>query len=327
MIGSSDTVFRGSITALSIVIFGSIWFVSCRSGEDIMDDGRILPDRFALVLGVAQDAGYPQIGCDKTCCLAFRNGEETRRLVTSIALVDRSRDRYWLLEATPDVGEQLHRVSSFLGRDSFRLPAGVLLTHAHIGHYAGLMQFGREAFGARELPVYAMPRMRGFLQSNGPWSQLVETRNITLRNLQSDSTVDLGGSFRITPFRVPHRDEYSETVGFVVEGDRRIVFLPDIDKWEKWDRDLLSLDADLYLIDGTFLTAEELPGRDMSEIPHPFVTESIRRFAGLPDNVRSKIVFIHFNHTNPLIRKQSKARDSVFIKGFRVAEEGMVIPL
>jgi pyrroloquinoline quinone biosynthesis protein B len=323
----SGLYFRASIAAASFLIIGCIWFVSCRSGQDRSQSEADLPDRFALVLGVAQDAGYPQIGCVKTCCLAFRNGDEPRRLVTSVALVDRTRDHYWLLEATPDVGEQLHRVSSFLGRDSFRLPAGVLLTHAHIGHYAGLMQFGREAFGARELPVYAMPRMSGFLQSNGPWSQLVETGNITLRNLQSDSTVDLGGSFRITPFRVPHRDEYSETVGFVVEGDRRIVFLPDIDKWEKWDRELLSLDADLYLIDGTFLTADEVPGRDMREIPHPFVTESLHRFAGLPDSVRSKIVFIHFNHTNPLIRSHSKARDSVLSKGFRVAEEGAIIPL
>lgn len=324
---TSGNVFLRHAATSCLAIVAFIWFVSCGDGNLRSDSKEGIHDRFALVLGVAQDAGYPQIGCEKACCMAYRDGEEPRRLVTSLALVDRGRDRYWLLEATPDVGEQLHRVSSFLGRDSFRLPAGVLLTHAHIGHYAGLMQFGREAFGARELPVYAMPRMRGFLESNGPWSQLVETNNIVLRNLRSDSTVDLDGSFRITPFRVPHRDEYSETAGFVIEGERRIVFLPDIDKWERWDRDLFSLDADLYLVDGTFLTADELPGRDMREIPHPFVAESMGRFGKLPDSIRSKVVFIHFNHTNPLIRKASKARDSVVSKGFRIAEEGGIIPL
>ena len=318
------------IRRVSFACMGSVAALCLFSCDGRTSKGSVSPqkpDRFAVVLGIAQDGGYPQIGCDRSCCRSHLEGQEPRRLVTSLALVDRRQGRYWLLEATPDIGEQLRLVTTFLGRDSFLLPSGVLLTHAHIGHYAGLMQFGREALGAKNLPVYAMPRMRDFLKGNGPWSQLVGTGNIELRNLQSDSAIDLDGSFRITPFRVPHRDEYSETVGFLIEGDRRIVFLPDIDKWERWERDLFSFDADLYLVDGTFIRSDELPGRDMREIPHPFVSESMERFARLPDSLRSRIVFIHFNHTNPLILDRSSARDSVSSKGFRVAEEGMVLPL
>ena len=312
---------------MRLVLIPVFLCIGCVGGGVENSRSGAMTDRFAVVLGIAQDAGYPQIGCDRPCCRRNLNGKEPRHLVTSLALVDRRKARYWLQEATPDIGEQLRRVTPFLGRDSFLLPSGVLLTHGHIGHYAGLMQFGREAFGAKNLPVYAMPRMRDFLKGNGPWSQLAATGNIELRNLQADSAIDLDGSFRITPFRVPHRDEYSETVGFLIEGERRIVFLPDIDKWERWDRDLFSFDADLYLVDGTFMHPDELPGRDMREIPHPFVSESMERFGRLPDSLRSKIVFIHFNHTNPLILDRSRARDSVFSKGFRVAEEGMVFPL
>lgn len=307
--------------------FASLCLFSCDGGTSKSVVSSENSNRFAVVLGIAQDGGYPQIGCDKTCCRRFFEGGEPRRLVTSLALVDRGKQRYWLLEATPDIGEQLRRVPPYLGRDSFQLPAGVLLTHAHIGHYAGLMQFGREALGARNLPVHAMPRMRDFLKANGPWSQLVGTGNIELRNLQADSIIDLDGSFRITPFRVPHRDEYSETVGFLIEGERRIVFLPDIDKWERWDRDLFAFGADLYLVDGTFMHSDELPGRDMREIPHPFVQETMQRFESLPDSLRSRIVFIHFNHTNPLIRSKSSALDTVTARGFRVAREADVIPL
>ena len=327
MVRAFKTAFIRGVAFACMAPVVSICLFSCDGGTSKGVVAPEKPDRFAVVLGIAQDAGYPQIGCDRSCCRSHLEGQEPRRLVTSLALVDSRQGRYWLLEATPDIGEQLRRVIPLLGRDSFQLPAGVLLTHAHIGHYTGLMQFGREAFGSKNLPVYAMPRMRGYLKDNGPWSQLVGTGNIELRNLQADSAIDLDGSFRITPFRVPHRDEYSETVGFLIEGERRIVFLPDIDKWERWDRDLFSFDADLYLVDGTFLHSDELPGRDMREIPHPFVSESMERFGRLPDSLRSRILFIHFNHTNPLILDQSRARDSVSSKGFRVAEEGMVLPL
>jgi len=282
-----------------------------------------------MVLGVAQDGGYPQAGCEKACCRAVRDGRVPPRSVTALALVDPSDGSYWLFEATPDIGRQMGSVWERFPAVG-RMPKGIFLTHAHIGHYAGLMQLGREVMGARSVPVHAMPRMRGYLSGNGPWSQLVSTGNIELRPLAADSGVTLPSGVRVTPFLVPHRDEYSETVGYRIEGpSKRVLFIPDIDKWERWGRDITDAvrGCDLALLDGTFFDGTELPGRDMREIPHPSVTESMARFAPLPDSLRRRVCYIHFNHTNPLLRRGTRQGQAVAAAGYRVAEEGMVIGL
>lgn len=288
-----------------------------------------LPDQFLVVLGTAQDAGYPQIGCTKECCAAYWYGKEAKKHVTSLALVDRNTNQYWLFEATPDITAQLHTLQGYLTKEDYS-PDGIFITHAHIGHYIGLMEFGREAMGAKEIPVFTMPRLDSFIRMNGPWSQLVSLNNISLQTMKEDSSVTINSLFKITPFKVPHRDEYSETVGFIIESDKKkILFIPDIDKWEKWDQNIVETinKVDIALLDGTFYKNGELPGRSMNEVPHPFVEESMNKFSTLPDAVRSKIVFIHFNHTNPLLKKESPEKNEVQAKGFGAAEEGMLIEM
>lgn len=288
-----------------------------------------LPEKFIVVLGVAQDAGYPQAGCEKECCKVYHDGKEEKKLVTCLALVDRKANKYWLFEATPDIAIQLKDLQEYLP-DTDYSPDGIFITHAHIGHYTGLMQLGREVMGTKEVPVWAMPRMDSFLRSNGPWKQLVSLENIRLNRLNADSTVQLALSFKITPVKVPHRDEYSETVGFIIQSDKKkVLFIPDIDKWEKWERDIVAevRKVDMALLDGTFYKNGELPGRDMSEVPHPFVEESMQKFSSLTSAEKSKIVFIHFNHTNLLLKKQSAEKEKVRKGGFAVAEERMIIEL
>ena len=281
------------------------------------------------ILGIAQDGGYPQIGCRKPCCEAIRKGSESSRHVTSLAITDARSGKYWLWEATPDMRVQLNLIQSNKTTSSFRLPDGIFLTHGHIGHYTGLMHLGREAFGAKGVQVFAMPRMKQFLSDNGPWSQLITLGNITVRPMKADSTLDITENLKVTPLKVPHRDEYSETVGFLIRGNKNLLFIPDIDKWEKWDRSLDSLirEVDLALIDGTFFDIDELPGRDMREIPHPFVTESMQKLLHLPEKLRSRVMFIHFNHTNPLIRTDSPQSRQVIARGFRIAREGWTFDL
>lgn len=289
-----------------------------------------LPDQFIVVLGIAQDAGYPQIGCEKACCKAYWEGREEKKLVTCLALVDRTTDQYWLFEATPDITEQLKKVQSYIKTVPDYSPDGIFLTHAHIGHYTGLMEFGREAMGASNIPVWVMPRMDTFLRNNGPWSQLVQLKNIELNRLNTDSGVSLNSNLHVLPVRVPHRDEYSETVGFIISSKKKkILFIPDIDKWEKWDRKITSEVGlvDTALLDGSFYKNGELPGRDMSEIPHPFVEETMKLFSSIKPDLRSKIVFIHFNHTNPLLSNSSPERIAVRSQGFGIAEEEMIIDM
>ena len=282
-----------------------------------------------IVLGTVQDVGSPHIACKKDCCrLLFEQPDPTRQ-VTSVGLVDAVSGKQYLFEASPDISRQTKKLHAFSGQER-ELPDGVFLTHAHIGHYTGLMYFGREATNADQVPVYAMPKMESFLRNNGPWSQLVELANIDVRPLRADSTIALSPRVRVTPFRVPHRDEFSETVGYRIDGpEKSILFIPDIDKWERWERsiDTLITTVDYALVDGTFFNGAELNTRDVSQIPHPFVAESIQRFAHLPANERNKVHFIHFNHTNRLLEETSAERAEVLTAGMQVARYGQVFSL
>lgn len=283
---------------------------------------------YLKVLGIAQDGGYPQLGCTKACCTAIRQGKETRKNVVSLGLVHNQ--QYWLFEATPDITAQLDLMQKEIKPKSFQLPEGIFTSHAHMGHYTGLQFLGREAFGANNIPVYAMPKMESFLKKNGPWSQLVQLNNISIKLIQHKQPIVLDDQLSVTPILVPHRDEFSETIGFLIQSrSKKVLFIPDIDKWEKWEEQIETIlkSVDLALIDGTFFQNGELPNRDMKEVPHPFVEETVKRFANFSQKEKSKICFIHFNHTNPLIKKQSSQKSLLLKQGFQVAEEGMQITL
>ena len=281
-------------------------------------------DPWLVVLGVAQDGGAPQAGCVLQCC----TGTGARRHVASLGIVDPVSGERWIIDATPDFAQQLRTLDEIAPRPSGRgspALAGILLTHAHIGHYTGLVHLGHEVIGARGVPVWAMPRMREFLSSNGPWDQLVNFGNMSLEPLAAGKPIRLNERLSVTPILVPHRDEYSETVGFRIDGPgRSALYLPDIDKWEHWDRSIEDLlaEVDVAWLDGTFYADGELSGRSMARIGHPFIVESMRRFSSLADTDRDKVHFIHLNHTNPALRPGSDAAAAIRRAGFHVAREG-----
>jgi pyrroloquinoline quinone biosynthesis protein B len=280
---------------------------------------------YLVVLGVAQDGGYPQAGCRKDCCAPAWRDPARRRHVASLAIVDPGSGQRWLLDATPDFREQLKMLDEAAPTPGSPGLDGILLTHAHIGHYAGLMQLGREVMGTKRLPVYVMPRMKRYLETSGPWSQLVKLENIELRPLESGKEVKLGKRVSVMPLAVPHRDEYSETVGYRIRGPAgSALFIPDIDKWEKWSTPLEKALAsvDVAYLDGTFFADGELPGRNMADIPHPFIVETMARLAGLPQQERAKVRFIHLNHSNPALDPLGDVRRRLTQAGFSVAEQG-----
>ena len=283
---------------------------------------------YLYIIGVAQDAGYPQAGCYSPHCLPGWQDDSFKRSATSIALIDPASSRKYLFEATPDLPDQLYELEVEAPDELFTL-AGVFLTHAHIGHYTGLMFFGHEAMGTSAIPVFAMPRFKSFLETNGPWSQLVELNNIELMPLENQREQRLG-TITVIPFTVPHRDEYSETVGYRILGpNKSAIFIPDINKWSIWDTDITELikEVDYALLDATFYKDGELGNRDMSQIPHPFVTESMALFGNFTPEQRDKVWFIHFNHTNPLLNRESEQAQFVRSEGFNVAREGIRLPL
>ncbi len=285
---------------------------------------------YVLILGTAQDGGLPQLACTCGHCQAARADSKRARHIASLLIVDPERGRRWLIDATPHLRRQYDlaaQLGAVLPPSQGRPPLfdGIFLTHAHTGHYLGLAQLGRPAYNAQGQLVYASQRMCRYLASNGPWKLLVGNKNLILRPVEPGTAVDLGSGLKVTPMLVPHRAEFTDTFAYLIEGPtKRLIYIPDIDKWERWDvriEDRIH-DVDYALIDGTFFADGEVPGRKMSEISHPFVIESLRRFAKLPRAERNKIWFTHLNHTNPLVDSASDASKRVRQAGFHVARDG-----
>ena len=274
------------------------------------------------ILGVVQDGGLPHLGSDRICCEDF----EQNRYVTSIMLINNETNESYLFDASPDINKQLN----FMGKGIKKNLKGIFLTHAHIGHYTGLMYFGREALNSKLMNVYAMPRMKKFLEQNGPWSQLVSLQNISITELSNNSMIEIDSGVVIQPIEVPHRAEFSETVGYKIYGpNKTLLFIPDIDKWYLWEKSIIDeiKQVDYALIDATFYDSSEVNYRDLSEIPHPFVIESMELFDSIKYEEKSKIFFIHLNHTNPLLDNESDQYKFVRGKGYNVAKEGMKFDL
>ena len=282
---------------------------------------------YIYILGNVQDAGLPHIGCQHEFCKdKFNEFEEY--FTTSIAVIDPFNKKYILFEASPDLPYQLNYLDKKIFKQ-FLLPESVFITHAHIGHYAGLMYFGREALGSEGLKVNVLPKMANFLKTNGPWSQLVEINNINVQEIDFGQKANYLSNISITPIKVPHRDEYSETAAYQIIGkNKKALFIPDIDKWQKWDKNIIELvqEFDYLLLDATFYESAEI-NRDISEIPHPLVTETMNLLKELTQEDKNKVYFIHMNHTNLMLDPESELSKLVISKGFNIARLGQKLYL
>ncbi len=313
---------------LHYVFLLAIVFYSCGDNRspNIISDVRENPvldqnSTSLILLGTFQDAGSPHIACKKDCCKnLFKNPDKDRQVV-ALGLVDNIDSKKYLFEATPDIATQMKALLRKDIKNSEEIVDGIFLTHAHIGHYAGLMYLGKEATNSRNVDVFAMPRMKEYLETNGPWSQLVSNKNISLIQIEDQQSISLTSNVTIVPFLVPHRDEFSETVGYKITGpSKTALFIPDIDKWDKWDKNILEeiKKVDYAFLDATFYSGKEINNRDISQIPHPFIIESLEMFKPLDSLQRDKVIFIHFNHTNPVINLDSKEAKNVRDQGFNI---------
>ena len=277
---------------------------------------------YIYILGNTQDAGLPHIGCQHPFCEDNFNVYE-EHYTTSIAVVNSDLKKYILFEATPDITFQLNNLKQNIFYE-FLLPESIYITHAHMGHYTGLMYFGREALGAHKVPVYVMPKMKQFLESNSPWNQLIDLDNVQLREIFKNKKITISKNLIIVPFTVPHRDEFSETVGYKIIGpNKSALFIPDINKWSLWDKDIVAevKDVDYAFLDATFFKDGEV-NRPMDEIPHPFIVETINLFKNESIQVKNKIHFIHFNHTNISLQYKNPVIDSIRKLGYNFARFG-----
>jgi len=326
-------VFKHTLQTFYVFLcIGILGLFSCQTSENKSESSGKTNNKFEtsratlIILGTVQDGGSPHPGCTKDCCNKYFVNSSDDKKIISLGIVDHINKKSYLFDASPDFPTQTSELNQLLDSFAYNPPSGIFLTHAHIGHYTGLMYLGREAQNAHSVPVFAMPKMKKFLETNAPWSQLVSLVNIQINPLKQDTTFQFSEMLSVTAFTVPHRDEFSETVGFFVQGPtKKLLFIPDIDKWSKWNRDIIKeiQKVDYAFIDGTFFDAKEINYRDISEIPHPFVVESMELFQKLSQHEKDKIFFIHLNHTNPLLNDKSEEFLRLKEAGFNVARKGM----
>ena len=304
------------------IILLSIYSLGCNdfSQEKENKSSEIL----LKVLGTIQDGGIPHMGCSKECCSNYFLSKKSRIGVSSLGVSNLKHNTNYIIDATPNINFQL--IDLIGNADPSKKLNGIFLTHAHMGHYAGLLNFGRESLNSKNIPLYLMPKFYNFILNNGPWNQLVELNNIKLNKIYNREKVILHNNLSFTPIQVPHRDEYSETVGYVIEGiNKKALYVPDIDKWAKWEVSIVEMikSVDYAFLDGTFFDEKEINNRDISEIPHPFIIESLKLFKELEESEKSKVYFIHLNHTNPVLNSESSEYKKVISAGFNIAKTGM----
>lgn len=269
------------------------------------------------ILGTMQDGGHPHIGCQKKCCAAAWKSKQLKRLVVSLGIVDEKNNKKWLIECTPDLKFQLQELG---GLD------GIFITHGHVGHFAGLLQLEKCMLNTKAVPVWMMPQLQDMIIFNRPWKELVERKNIIPKALSNQQTINLGEDLEIIPFLVNHRDDFTETVGFKIIGpSKTVLFIPDVDNWQLSSFDLKQEieEVDLAFLDGTFFNAQEVQHRDVKKIRHVFIEETMKLLKDLSKINKQKVNFIHFNHTNPVL----KTPNLVLEKGFNLAQENQEILL
>lgn len=254
-------------------------------------------------MGSAQDGGIPQAGCICANCKNFI------RLISSLAIIGEK--SAIIIDASPDFRFQY---AQLVKRYNVTLKA-VYLTHAHWGHYGGLMSFGRESWSNSNLPVFLSQAFYDFLATNQPFAELFSNSNLSANIIEENEETE----HKIVPLRVLHRDEFCDSYGYLIKAkSRRVLYLPCLDDFDDKLIDLIR-SVDLAIIDGTFYSDDELCHRDISKIPHPRVFLSMERF----DDVADHIVFTHLNHSNPLVNPQGEEYLRLISEGFRVAEDWM----
>lgn len=273
-----------------------------------------------VVLGSGQDGASPQLGIE--------SGRGPDRTASSLAVVAGD-GTCALFDASPDLRVQQRHLFDLPGyrtsrRRRFPVDA-VFLTHAHMGHYAGLVHFGAEAAAAEGVPCWASSRMLDFLRTHEPWAQLFARGHLIGSRLDPGSKTSPVPGLEVAAVPVPHRDELSDTVAFSIRvDDSQLLYLPDIDGWAEWaETDAVIARHDIALIDGTFFSDDELPDRPITSIAHPLILDSIERFESLD----TRVIFTHLNWSNPAADPSGEAAGRVRAAGMEVAFDGMTIDL
>jgi pyrroloquinoline quinone biosynthesis protein B len=278
-----------------------------------------------IVLGIAQDGGVPHAGCRCSTCNAARENPSRRHFTVSLGIISGS--RFAMVDATQDFAHQHHMLwsrATTTGEvecERFPAPEAVVITHAHTGHYSGLWQLDRSVLAAKDVVVYCPPATAGLISSNEPFRAMEHEGFIRIAPVQFTSPFELLPDVELELVSVPHRSEWdTDTAAIAIRGsEQSLLYLPDIDSWSGWERDIVSYASEfnIILIDGCFWEAPPRKG-----VPHPPITESMDLLQAMADAAEVKIVFTHINHSNPVLIPGSEEAGEVVRRGFHIAREG-----
>jgi len=300
-----------------------------------------------ILLGAAAGGGFPQWNCWCPGCRTARADPARARPRTQSSIaVSGDGTRWVLINASPDVREQLARIARptpppGVVRD---VPIeGVVVTDAELDHTIGLLLM-REA---RAMRVYAtaevtrvlerdsriLPTLRAFAAVS--LVPLVLDSPVTLRDRAGDDaglTVEAFAVHGDLP-RFAGAESAGSTVGLLLSdgAGATVAYIPGCGAIDAAVMDRCRR-ADAVLFDGTFWSDDELEAlgisgsraRQMGHVPIGGADGSLAVLSGLSARHR---IYVHINNTNPILIEGSSERQAVEARGVVVGVDGLAIDL
>jgi pyrroloquinoline quinone biosynthesis protein B len=295
-----------------------------------------------VLLGTAAGGGFPQWNCWCAVCRVGRSDPRRAHPRTqSSAAISADGERWFLLNASPDVRDQLLCLPGPIPTGVRHVPIeGIVTTDAELDHTLGLTLL-REA---GSLQLYATAAVTRILENDS--SILPVTRafaEVTVTEITSQLRSELRykdgdpSGLAITPFLVPAgpprfagSDQPGHTIGLILDDSTTggsMAFVPGCGGLDESLLDPIAA-TDLVLFDGTFWSDDELVTLGISqrrarEMDHLPVSGSDGSLARLSSLSRPETVYTHINNTNPMLLEDSPERTAVERAGIAVGVDGM----
>ncbi|MGH7628661.1 MAG: pyrroloquinoline quinone biosynthesis protein PqqB [Gemmatimonadales bacterium] len=294
-----------------------------------------------VLLGTAAGGGFPQWNCwCPRCRIARAEPDRARPRTQSSVAVSADGERWFLLNASPDVPRQVASLIEKAPAGQRHVPVeGIVITDAELDHTLGLVLL-REG---RRLQLWGTCATLATLENDSRLLPVARAfADVTTTELPLGAAVPLryrdGADSGLSaeafvvpagPPRFASADEPGHTVGLIVRDERggALAYAPACGGLD--DALLVRLArADLLLFDGTFWTDDELvalgigerTARQMDHLPLSGPGGSLERIASLPAKQR---VYVHINNTNPILIEDSPERATVEQAGIVVGIDGM----
>jgi pyrroloquinoline quinone biosynthesis protein B len=295
-----------------------------------------------ILLGTAAGGGFPQWNCWCPSCRVAR--AEPRRAIPrsqSSAAVSVDGLRWFLLNASPDVRDQLGRIAVPEPTGARHVPVeGIVLTDAELDHTLGIVLL-REA---RRLQLAATDAVRRIVEDDSRILAVTQAfAEVTVTELVPDRATGLcyrdgrASGLTVTCFPVPagpprfaREDRPGHTVGLIVRDESTggsCAFVPGCGALEPALLERIGA-TDLVLFDGTFWTDDELitlgigqrTAREMDHLPVSGPDGSLPHLTRLRSRHR---VYTHINNTNPMLLEDGPERAMVRQAGLEIGFDGM----